>query len=208
MPKSRYANVKRNSKDKKKDADQSWTAPAMWSDDRYKIVKSAFDAVDEVARQMQHKWGIGKLERLASPQLAISFNRARVNFSDAANGDDENYMAQKAANLIAGWKALEQYAKKNGFNPTQGAVMYLIAPADAGGGSYAIIGHSCDSKAVTEPVERVYTADEVIRIIQRWENTNLGDMTSKVKEYFPDAEISKLDSTENKDATPDDLIPF
>ena len=51
MPKSRYANVKRNSKDKKKDADQSWTAPAMWSDDRYKIVKWAFDAVDEVAKK-------------------------------------------------------------------------------------------------------------------------------------------------------------
>ena len=47
MPKSRYANVKRNPKAKKKDADESWSAPAMWSDDRYKVVKSAFDAVDE-----------------------------------------------------------------------------------------------------------------------------------------------------------------
>jgi hypothetical protein len=51
MPKSRYANVKRNSKAKKKDADESWSAPAMWSDDRYKVVKSAFDAVDEVAKK-------------------------------------------------------------------------------------------------------------------------------------------------------------
>ena len=208
MPKSRYANVKRNSKDKKKDADESWSAPAMWSDDRYKVVKSAFDAVDEVARQMQHKWGIGKLERLASPQLAISFNRARVNFSDAANGDCEKYMAQKAANLIAGWKALEASAKKNGFNPDDGRVMYLIAPDDAGGGSYAIIGHSCDSKAVTEPVERVYTADEVIRILKRWEGTHFGDMTSKVKEHFPDAEISKLDSTNINEKDYDDPIPF
>ena len=39
------------SKAKKKDADQSWTAPAMYSDYRYNIIKVSLDAVDEVARK-------------------------------------------------------------------------------------------------------------------------------------------------------------
>ena len=36
---------------KKKDADESWSAPAMYSDYRYNIIKVSLDAVDEVARK-------------------------------------------------------------------------------------------------------------------------------------------------------------
>ena len=71
MPKSRYANVKRNSKAKKKDADQSWTAPAMWSDDRYKIVKSAFDAVDEVAKKTSHGKSLDAAKRFTVAKSKI-----------------------------------------------------------------------------------------------------------------------------------------
>ena len=58
-------------KPKKKDADQSWTAPAMWSDDRYKIVKSAFDAVDEVAKKTSHGKSLDAAKRFTVAKSKI-----------------------------------------------------------------------------------------------------------------------------------------
>ena len=200
--KTRYSEPKKRRK--KVVADDSWKAPAMFSDKRSDICYAAIKSVDKIARDLETKWGIGKLEELAPPKLAVAFEQARQNFSDAALGDDHNYLVQKANNLIQGWKAVEAYAIKNGNNPGDADVWYAIAPPDAGGHKFAIVKHEADTAAVDRTeYPKVYSLDEIARIIKAFET----DMISKTKELFPDARITNIMPTKGK-VILDDEIPF
>lgn len=203
MPvRSRYNKVKRERKTD--DAEEQWFAPAMWSDKRSEICRAAVNSVDKVARDLEQRWGIGKLEELASPKLAVQFEQARQNFSDAANGDDHNYLVQKAENLITGWKALEAQAIKNGHSPDDAEVWYAIAPEDVGEYTFAIVKNASDAAAVDrEKYPRVYSLDEVARIIHNFENS----MIRKAKEIFPNSTITKIGDNTNKEPL-NDPIPF
>jgi hypothetical protein len=190
--KTRYSEPKKSRK--KVVADDSWKAPAMFSDKRSDICYAAIKSVDKVARDLETRWGIGKLEELAPPKLAVAFEQARQNFSDAALGDDHNYLVQKADNLIQGWKAVEAYAIKNGNNP----------PPDAGGEKFAIVKHEADTAAVDRTeYPKVYSLDEICRIIKAVET----DMIAKTKELFPDARITNI-MPSTKKVILDDEIPF
>ena len=57
----------------------------MWSDERGKALNAAVQSLDQVARAMEQKWGYGTLERLASPDLAAKFNRAKENLQAACD---------------------------------------------------------------------------------------------------------------------------
>tara|TARA_R110001606_G_scaffold56420_2_gene136827 strand:- start:1982 stop:2614 length:633 start_codon:yes stop_codon:yes gene_type:complete len=200
--KTRYSAAKK--KQKIDVAGDSWKAPAMWSDKRSDICNAAIRSVDKIARDLEMKWGIGKLEELAPPKLAVAFEQARQNFSDAANGDDHNYLVQKADNLIQGWKAVEAYAIKNGRTPADEEVWYAIAPPDAGEYNFAIVKNGADAASVDrEKYSKVYTLDEICRIIQKFET----DMIAKTKKLFPNATITKISTSNNKDISNDE-IPF
>lgn len=203
MPvRSRYNKVKRQRKND--DAEEQWFAPAMWGDKRSEICRAAVNSVDKVARDLEQRWGIGKLEELASPKLAVQFEQARQNFSEAANGDDHNYLVQKAENLIKGWKALEAQAIKNGHSPDDAEVWYAIAPEDVGEYTFAIAKNGSDAAVVDrDKYPRVYTLDEVARIIHNFENS----MIRKAKEVFPNSTITKIGDNTNKEP-PNDPIPF
>ena len=203
MPvRSRYNKVKKQRKND--DAEEQWFAPAMWSDKRSEICRAAVNSVDKVARDLEQRWGIGKLEELASPKLAVQFEQARQNFSEAANGDDHNYLVQKADNLITGWKALEAQAIKNGHSPDDAEVWYAIAPEDVGEYTFAIVKNGSDAAVVDrEKYPRVYSLDEVARIIHNFENS----MIRKAKEVFPNSTITKIGDSTNKEP-PNDPIPF
>lgn len=209
MSSGRYS--KTRAKPKKKDED-TWYPPAMWSDSRYKIIRAAIDSLDEVARKLEQRWGIGKLERIAPPALSVKFEQARQNFNDACHGDDHNYLVQKADNLITGWKALERYAEKNGHQPSDERIWYAIAPDDAGGKPFAIIQDGSVAKLVDpESVTRTYTLDEVCRFIKFWEEKN--SLANAVKDTFHGSEITAIKKRGKKDdkkeeAFFDDEIPF
>ena len=74
MAKGRYSRTKGRTKGKD-DGEDKWFAPNMWGDSRYPIVKAALDSVDEVARTLEQRWGIGRLQRIAPPDLVVKFAR-------------------------------------------------------------------------------------------------------------------------------------
>lgn len=201
----RYNRVKRNAK-KSKDAEDSWSPPPMWSDKRQSVCIAAVNSVEEVARHLEQTWGIGKLERLASPELAVKFEQARQNFSDAANGDDTEYLVLKANNLIKGWKALERHALNNGHtpHPPDAGIWYAIAPEDVGGYTFAFIKDSADAFCVDmKSASRIYTLDEICRIVASWENQ--WEAVRAVKDHFPKSTITAI---RPKEELIEDEIPF
>ena len=198
---SRYNKAKRT---KNNNADEVWFAPAMWGDKRAEVCQAAANSVDKIARNLENKWGIGKLQELATPNLAVKFEQARQNFSDAINGNDVQYLVSKANNLIDGWKALERYALKNGFKPGTEEVWYAIAPEDQGEYKFAIVKHAADTAAVDRTkYPRVYTLDEIARIINAFETPTI----QSTKENFPNSTITKIGGTNDKEQY-NDPIPF
>ena len=180
--------------------ESGYKAPKMFSDERRHEVSAAVNSVDEVARNLEQKWGIGKLERLAPPKLAVAFARATDNFNAACEGDDMEYLIAKCENLIAGWKKLEATAKDNGHKPTDVDVWFAVAPPDQGDYSFALVKHPADLASVSkEDAERAYSMDEVIRIINAWETR----MIKEVKEHFPQSQIINIE-----DFKDDKEIPF
>ena len=207
----RYSRTK--AKPKRDDKD-TWFSPPMWADHRYKIIQAAINSMDEVARRIEQRWGIGRVERLASPALAVKFAQAQQNFAEACNQDDHKYLVQKCENLIKGWEALERYAEKQGHKPSDPRIWYIRAPDDCDGKPYALIENSGDHKLVDpESVTRTYTIDEICRFIKFWEEKN--DLVNAVKDTFHGAHVTSIKPTEeknngkDKDGTFfDDEIPF
>ena len=84
---------------------------------RYEVHEAIVATLEDVALRLVQRWGRGKLERLASPQLAVAFQQAKQNYEKATLDNDVKYIAQKAKNLIQGWQALETEAKQQGPKP-------------------------------------------------------------------------------------------
>ena len=174
----RYSDIRNtNSFDKKLDTTK-----------KYEVHEAVVATLEDIAWSLVQRWGRGKLERLASPQLAVAFQQAKQNYEKAVQDDDINYIAQKAKNLIQGWQALEKYAKQQGHKPEPSKVWYAIAPIELNAFTYAIVRDSSDMQFVDkESADRVYTLDEIAWILQKYEANNKA--VTEVKDLFAGSEI-------------------
>ena len=195
----RYNRIKR--KRKIDDAEERFSVSAMWGDSRAEICRAAVNSVDAVARELEMKWGIGKLEELASPKLAVKFEQARQNFSEACQLDDSDYLVQKANNLITGWKKLETTAIEAGHKPGEAEVWYGIAPPDCDEYNFAIVKWGSDAANIDrDKYPIVYTLDEVCRIIKSFQRPLL----EAAKTEFKDSKIVNIKTGGNLN----EEIPF
>jgi cell division protein FtsB len=193
---------------------------------RYEVHEAIVATLEDVALRLVQRWGKGKLERLASPQLAVAFQQAKQNYENATLENDVNYIAQKARNLIQGWQALEKYAKQQGHKPEPSKIWYAIAPIELNAFTYAIVRESSDRQFVDkESADRIYTIDEVAWILHSFEKNNKA--ATEVKDLFSGSEIvsvgtgeydkygkeiikgaKKNEKQEDRYADLDDEIPF
>jgi len=182
-------------------------APEMWDErDNSKIMQAAIESMDQVAREMEQRWGYGTLERAASPDLAAKFEMARENLRLACEGDDPNVVIQKAENLAKGWRVLEKRAIEKGLKPIDERIWLHVADD---GRRYAFVNDIGIASQVTEKFDcRVYSLDEVTRIIQNYEID--ATIVSAVKDTFPGAEITQIKKPEKQKTGDffDDEIPF
>jgi len=182
------------------------TSPDMWSDERGKALNAAVQSLDQVARAMEQKWGYGTLERLASPDLAAKFNRAKENLQAACDGDDHNLVIQKCENMAKGWRLLDRKATEAGCKPLDERVVLHIADS---GQKYAFTNESGLYKLIADkygPDVRVMSFDEVTRIMEDWHKSST--LLNGIKDAFPGSEVTKINpKSEGKDLF-DDEIPF
>lgn len=155
---------------------------------RYEVHEAIVATLEDVALRLVQRWGRGKLERLASPQLAVAFQQAKQNYEKATLDNDVKYIAQKAKNLIQGWQALEKYAKQQGHKPEPSKVWYAIAPIECDAFTYAIVRDQSDMQFVDkESADRTYTLDEIARILHKFEDNNKA--ATEIKDLFAGSEI-------------------
>lgn len=196
MAVGKWAGVRR---EKKKSTGDNVEVPDMYNHaGKSQIINAALRPLDAVARDAEVRWGIGKLESLADPELAARFEQARVRLDTALRGDDVNAVVERCKDMIKGWKILEKRVSAAGHKPREFRVWYQKGDA---GQKYAFIQDMADAQFVDSDAI-AYSLEEMARLLDdRFQTIN------KVKELWPGAKVENVKSKQKKEVFNDD-IPF
>jgi hypothetical protein len=173
----------------------------------------AVEALDEVAGQMERKWGVGRLPRLVGVDLAEKFYRQAElldqALKDEATGGSMANVEYHAGRMVNAWMALNAAAEAAGAVPASGK--YLTARM-ADGRSLVIC---VDSEAVgvwhaenKGSAAAVWTMDEVAKMLEGF------DLVNRTKHLFEGATITDFRASasfnwkKGDDLPPEMLLAF
>jgi hypothetical protein len=169
----------------------------------YDVIASVIYRVDEIARQMEAKWGMGRLPALVPIDLATRFRAQARKFNQATQAY-ECYEIQKHGEAMErAWKALDAAATSAGAEPLPNTVWEARGPD----GSVVLIGKTAD-EARTAAFGRKHTAwslDEIAKAMTAFPEL------LKAKHAFPGAEVMSFrrdpyDPTDPLDDPLDDIF--
>jgi len=197
MAVGKWSGVKR---EPKKSSSMYEPIPDMYNHaGKSQIINAALRSLDAVARDAEVRWGIGKLESLADPELAARFEQARVRLNTALHGDDVNAVVDRCKDMIKGWKILEKRVSAAGHKPQEFRVWYHKGDA---GQKYAFIQDAADAKFVDSDAIP-YTMDDIARLID-----TKYPLVNQVKEMWPGSVVESVKPTKTKNEELNDDLPF
>lgn len=195
MRSGKWAGVKQQAK---KRGDDHEPVPDMYNDaGKAQTINAAVRSLDAVARDAEVRWGIGKLERLADPALAVRFEQARIRLDNALRGDDVSEVVARCSDMIKGWRVLEKKVLAAGHKPQVFGVWYHRGDA---GQKYAFVQDAGDAKFVDSDAI-TYTLDDVVRLLDTKHS-----FVNEVKQHWPGAEIESVKPKKREDFNDD--LPF
>ena len=152
----------------------------------YVVGMAHAEGVQNMASDMDIKWGVDRLRLLVDAELRAKFDRQRVRWNRAVVGDDLGTVEVEAKRMMAAYRALDKHATAAGHGPPTGEVwevdlsdgrvlVFARTPVDAqawadGGGQ---AGRRCE----------VWCVSEAARMIEA------GGWVSDLKAVFPGAEV-------------------
>ena len=169
----------------------------------------AVEALDEVAHSCERKWGVDRLPRLVSVDLAEKFYRQVEKLNDAiadeATGGSVANVEFEAGRMVNAWRALDAAAEAAGAEEASG--MYLSARmAD---GRSLVICSDLEAVGVWRMVNpdqpaAVWTLDEVVKVLEGF------DLVNRTKHLFEgavveDARVSRRVNWARGDELPNDM---
>jgi hypothetical protein len=78
------------------------------------VTKAILDGLDKTARQMERKWGIGRLRLLVDDALRAKFDAQKAKLDAAIATDQEIYVRAQAAGMRRAWQVLDGTATEAG----------------------------------------------------------------------------------------------
>ena len=169
----------------------------------------AVEALDEVAHSCERKWGVDRLPRLVSVDLAEKFYRQVEKLNDAiadeATGGSVANVEFEAGRMVNAWRALDAAAEAAGAEEASG--LYLSARmAD---GRSLVICSDLEAVGVWRMVNpdqpaAVWTLDEVVKVLEGF------DLVNRTKHLFEgavveDARVSRRVNWARGDELPNDM---
>ena len=145
--------------------------------------------LDEVARQMEAKWGIDRLPGLVSTETAARFGSALEKLERAIDANDPGEVQARADILIRGWKALDREATERGAETLpRESWAFRIGDQPA-----AIVQNEASAAVVQEmhPGAAVYTLEEIGRLVELAIN-ELAPRVAEAKGIWPGAEVADV----------------
>lgn len=172
--------------------------------------QSFIDEAKIVEREMNRRWGAGRLRLIVGADLRDKFDRQRYLFNQAVWHGELEDVRQQAQRMINAWKALDKQATQAGQTLQLPEVWDAVSPK---GNVYAFVRDRDDAKVYERdrPNVRVFTLEEICLVLDAQE------AVGEAKEAFPDAEVvawSKgsvgdvLDDILDTSPDLDDEIPF
>ena len=145
------------------------------------VIKAILDGVDALAREMERKWGIGRLRLLVDDALRIKFDAQKSKLDAAIAAGQEIYIRAQAEGMRRAWLALERAATEDGARALAPEVWECLLPAS--GEVVSIVRTEAEAHHVARDGE-VWTLAEVAVLIER-----LGEQVRQVKRRFPGAAV-------------------
>jgi hypothetical protein len=163
-------------------------------------VQDAIEPLDKVAVDMERKWGVGRLQRLVTPELSAKFSSAREKLNDAIRDNDLEQVVHRAGVVIRGWQALDKAATEAGRKTYPEAVWSKRFK----GRTYTVVLDRADVSKVAfdnEAPEHVVTIDELLTV---WDDFQGRRVIEQTKGLFPGATVERVGGVGEMD----DDIPF
>ena len=163
-------------------------------------MQQALHKYDDVVSAIERKWGIDRLVWLVPVELRDRFEQQMDKLNAAIERQQD--VEHEVEVTLRGVAAIEQAAIAAGAKPLTGEYVEGRMPD---GSVLAIVPTGYEVSKVQQENRdmRVYSVDEVGRIISAWQASELVD---KVKEAFPGAVVEKVRT--RKEALLNDEIPF
>jgi hypothetical protein len=162
-------------------------------------IGDALEPLDRVAIEMEGKWGVGRLQRLVTPEMAAKFSSAREKLNDAIRDNDLEAVVSKAAVLIRGWHALDKAATEAGHKTYPEGVW----SAKHRGTTYTICLDRADVNKVAKDAADPAHVVTLAELLLVWDEFQGKRVISETKSLFPGATVERVSI---KDM--DDDIPF
>ena len=163
------------------------------------VIRAIIDGLDQVAREMERKWGVGRLRLLVGDSLRARFDAQKDKLDAAIRTDRESYVRIQAEGMKRAWAALDRAATEAGEQPLSLEVWECVLPSS--GEVVSIVRSDAEAHHVAREC-RVFTLEEVGRILQ-----GLPDAITEVKRVFPGATVTRVGKPEIDWERGDD-IPF
>jgi hypothetical protein len=91
--------------------------------------RSVLDGLDARSRELEQKWGLGRLRLLVGDDLRFRFDQQQQYLRDAIASGDEGHIIVHAIAMRRGWDALDQAATEAGAEPLRPEVWECTMPA-------------------------------------------------------------------------------
>lgn len=150
----------------------------------------AIERLDEVASQMERKWGVGRLPRLVSVYLAEKFLRQveklNAEIVEEATAGVAN-VEYEAGRMINAWMTLDAAAEAAGGDPA--SAKYLTARMSDGRSLVICSDPEGMGHYVRQNPDRsaaVWTMEEVVRVLEGF------DLVNRTKHLFDGAKVEEV----------------
>ena len=164
----------------------------------------ALEPLDQIAFDMEMKWGVDRLPRIVGVDLAVRYGKAKAELDAAIDADDEVLVAKKSKKMISGWKIMDAEAERLNKKPISPKPLASWRTDDS---AYCLFKTNTDAHSFARSDDgegiKVYALDEVARCIQMVEGKFA--VLGEAKKEFPGAELK---SVTRKNIDLDEEIPF
>lgn len=159
--------------------------------------KAVISAHDMIAREMEMKWGVERLERLVDEPLAAKFNSQRDKFNDALHKNDDDAIQKHGAAMKRAYVALDKVATEMGARQIDPNDYWEMKHPRVPGLIIRFV-RAAEEMPKEQPDNVAYVcAEELIDFVP--------PMVIQVKNTFPGAKVTDMTREETQ---PDDPIPF
>ncbi len=155
-------------------------------------IQAVIDGVDNIAKTMELKWGVGRLRLVVSDDLREKFDRQYEKLNGAIWAGVSREVEIHGPGMIRAWQALDAAATAAGELPLDPVVWETVTES---GTVLAVVRTNADAHAVVASGRAVdvWTMEEVGRMAEA------SGIVAKIKTTFPGAKVTRILSNKSPD---------